>query len=77
MEIKVLGTGCRNCKKLLENVKAAVKQLELEARVIYVTDMIAIAESGLMRTPGIIIDGKIISSGKVLSIKELTTLLKQ
>lgn len=77
MEIKVLGTGCRNCKKLLENVKAAVKQLELEARVIYVTDMIAIAECGLMRTPGIIIDGKIISSGKVLSIKELTTLLKQ
>lgn len=77
MEIKVLGTGCRNCKKLLENVKAAVKQLELEARVIYVTDMIEIAESGLMRTPGIIIDGKIISSGKVLSIKELTTLLKQ
>ena len=77
MEINVLGTGCRNCKKLLENVKAAVKQLELEARVIYVTDMIAIAESGLMRTPGIIIDGKIISSGKVLSIKELTTLLKQ
>jgi small redox-active disulfide protein 2 len=76
MKIKVLGSGCKNCKKLLENVTEAVKNLELKAEILYVTDMVSIAASGLMRTPGLIIDEKIVSAGKVLSAEECENLLK-
>ena len=46
MEIKVLGSGCKNCKKLLDVTKNAVQNLKVEANIIYVTDMLAIARSG-------------------------------
>lgn len=77
MKIKVLGSGCKNCKKLLENVTEAVNQIGLNAEVLYVTDMLTIANSGLMRTPGLIIDEKIVSAGKVLTIEETKDLLKE
>lgn len=76
MKIKVLGSGCKNCKKLLENVTEAVSQIGLKAEILYVTDMMAIANSGLMRTPGLIIDEKVVSAGKVLTIEEAKDLLK-
>jgi small redox-active disulfide protein 2 len=76
MEIKVLGSGCANCKRLLEHVEQAVEELNLKATITYVTDLVEIAKSGLMRTPGLIIDGKIVSSGKVLSINEIEALFK-
>lgn len=76
MEIKVLGSGCANCKRLLEHVEKAVEELNLTATITYVTDLVEIAKSGLMRTPGLIIDGKIVSSGKVLSINEIEALFK-
>lgn len=76
MKIKVLGSGCKNCKKLLDNVTEGVNQLGVEAEILYVTDMMSIANSGLMRTPGLIIDEKIVSAGKVLSVEEVKELLK-
>ena len=76
MIIKVLGSGCNNCKKLLENVQAAVSEHKLEATVEYVTDFAKIAASGLMRTPGLIVDDKIVSAGRVLSKNEVIELLK-
>lgn len=51
MEIKVLGSGCANCKKLYENVSKAISEMGIDAQVLYVTDLKAIAQSGLMRTP--------------------------
>ena len=75
MIIKVLGSGCKNCKKLLENVKESVKELNIEAEVLYITDMMEIANSGLMRTPGLIFDNKIVSSGKVPSTDEIKQMI--
>ena len=71
MEIKVLGSGCKNCKKLLENVNIACEALDVKADIHYVTDMIEIAKSGLMSTPGLIINQKIVDNGKVLDVKEI------
>ncbi|MCR3907132.1 MAG: thioredoxin family protein [Tenericutes bacterium] len=76
MEIKVLGSGCSNCKKLLQTVKDSVQELGVEANIIYVTDMIEIANTGLLRTPGLIINDKIVSYGKVPSSDEVKTMIQ-
>ena len=75
MEIKVLGSGCKNCKKLQENVNQSLEELNLKANVLYITDYIEIANTGLLRTPGLMINGKIVSSGKVLSVNEIKQLI--
>ena len=71
MIIKVLGPGCSNCKKVLQATETAVKDLNIEAELIYVTDLSEIAKTGLMRTPGLIINNKIVSYGKVPSVDEI------
>jgi len=71
MEIKVLGGGCASCKKLLQNATLAVKELSVEANILYITDMASIAASGLMRTPGLIINGKVASYGRVPTVEEV------
>lgn len=77
MEIKVLGTGCTNCKKLLENTKNAVSMLKMDADILYVTDYVEIVKTGLMRTPGLIVNNKIISSGRVPTTDEIITMLEK
>jgi len=77
MEIKVLGSGCANCKRLLANVEQAVKETGIEAKVIYVTDYMEIVKSGVIHTPGVIIDGKIASTGRVLTVGEVKLLLNK
>ena len=75
MHIKVVGTGCRKCKALLAATEEAVKQTGVQAQIEYVTDVIKIAETGLMSTPGLIIDNKIVSSAKVLDAKDVVELI--
>lgn len=75
MKIQVLGSGCTNCKKLLENVEDAVKDIQSDAQIEYVTDLKRIASSGLMRTPGLIFDQKIVAYGRVLTKDEVIELL--
>ncbi|MGL4410733.1 MAG: thioredoxin family protein [Bacteroidales bacterium] len=75
MEIKVLGTGCAGCKTLFETVKQAVADLNLDATVIKEEDMIKIMSYNIMRLPGLVIDGKVISSGKNYSLTEMKELL--
>lgn len=77
MKIQVLGSGCTNCKKLLENVELAVSETKANAEVEYVTDLKRIASSGLMRTPGLIFDNKIVAYGRVLTKDEVIQLLDQ
>lgn len=77
MEIKVVGSGCKNCKNLLAATQEAVKELGSDARIIYVTEMAEIIATGIMRTPGLIIDGKIKSTGRVLSVKEIKQLISE
>lgn len=76
MKITVLGSGCSNCKRLLESVTLAVKELKLNVEIVYQTDMIEIAKTGIMHTPGLMIDEKIVSSGKVLTKDQVILLLK-
>ncbi|OTG70666.1 thioredoxin family protein [Acinetobacter terrae] len=77
MQIKVMGTGCRKCKALLAATEEAVKSSGVQAEIEYVTDMIKIAETGLMSTPGLIIDDKIVSSGKVLEAQAVAELIEK
>lgn len=77
MEIKILGIGCKNCVNLAKNTEEALKELGMEATIIKVTDMKDIAKYGIMRTPGLVIDEKVVSYGKVASTEEITELLKK
>ena len=77
MEIKILGIGCKNCVNLAKNTEEALKELGMEATITKVTDMKDIAKYGIMRTPGLVIDEKVVSYGKVASAKEITELLKK
>lgn len=71
MEIKILGTGCSNCKKLEANAKVAVKELNVEAKVIKVEDIKDIIKYGVMRTPAIVINEKVKMFGRVSTVDEI------
>lgn len=75
MEIKVLGTGCAGCKALYETTKQAVAELGLDATVIKEEDLMKIMSYNVLRLPGLVIDEKVVSSGKKLSLTEIKTLL--
>ncbi len=77
MKIKVLGPGCKNCENLADNTKAALKELGLEAEIEKVTDFGQIAGYGILSTPGLVVDDKVVSSGKVLKPKDIVKLLKK
>jgi small redox-active disulfide protein 2 len=76
MRIQVLGTGCPKCKKLTDNVEAAAKVLGIEQKIEKVTDLNQIMSFGVMMTPALAIDGKVVSSGKVLSVDEIKQLIQ-
>lgn len=75
MIIKILGSGCRKCVALGENAKAAAEAAGKPAEIVKVTDIAEIAAYGLMSTPGLVIDDKLVSSGKVLTTQEISRLL--
>lgn len=76
MIIKVLGTGCANCKKLEANAKDAVSKLGIEASVEKVEDLQDIMSYGVMKTPALVVDEKVKSMGKVLSSDDIVKLIK-
>ena len=76
MIIKILGSGCKKCAALEENAKAAAKTAAINADIEKVTDIVAIAGYGVMSTPGLVIDEKVVASGRVLSASEIGALLK-
>jgi len=76
MKIKILGTGCPNCKVLERNTKEAVENLKLKAEIEKVTDISKIMKYGVMSTPALVIDEKVVSYGKVLSSDEIKKLLR-
>lgn len=75
MEIKVLGTSCAGCKALHETVKQAVAELGIEATVVKLEDMVQIMSYNVMKLPAMVIDGKVISSGKKLSVSDVKNLI--
>lgn len=75
MRIEVLGPGCKNCENLEKAAKEALDDLGVDATVGKVTDYGEIAGRGVMSTPALAIDGKVVSTGRVLSVSEITELL--
>ncbi len=75
MEIKVLGTGCASCKTLYETVKQAVAELDIEATVIKEEDLMQIMNYNVMSMPGLVINEKVVSAGKKLSVADVKALL--
>ncbi|HNR02250.1 MAG TPA: thioredoxin family protein [Anaerolineaceae bacterium] len=75
MNIKILGGGCANCKKLLENTELALKELQMEAEIEEVKDIDRIIDFGVMKTPALVIDEKVKSSGRVLGTEEIKKIL--
>ena len=71
MNIKVLGGGCCKCENLLEAVKAAVAEKGVDAEIEYITDMAQIMEYGIMSTPALMVDSKVVSMGRVLKTKDV------
>ena len=71
MNIKVLGGGCCKCENLLEAVKAAIAEKGVDAEIEYITDMAQIMEYGIMSTPALMVDSKVVSMGRVLKVKDV------
>lgn len=71
MEIKVLGPGCAKCSTTKKLISEVAKELGVEASVEPVTDLLEITKYDVMSTPGVVIDGKVVSSGKVPSRDEV------
>ena len=77
MEIKVLGTGCANCKNLEKSVYNTLAEMNMTANVEKVEDIQKIMSYGVMRTPALVIDGKVVLSGRVPSTKELKEIIEK
>ena len=74
-KIQILGTGCAKCEKLAEHAKEAVETLGLEYDLEKVTDINQITAFGVMTTPGLAVDGKVLVSGKVPTPADIEKLL--
>ncbi|MFW5793581.1 MAG: thioredoxin family protein [Bacteroidota bacterium] len=75
MEIKILGTSCPKCKTLEKLTRETVEKEGIDATITKEEDIMKIMEYGVMHTPGLVIDGKVVFSGRVPSAKELNDLL--
>ncbi|WP_379969763.1 thioredoxin family protein [Ectobacillus sp. sgz5001026] len=71
MNIKILGSGCSNCKRLEANAKAAIEELGLDATIEKVTDIKDIMKYGVMSTPALVVDEKVKVMGKVPSAEDI------
>jgi small redox-active disulfide protein 2 len=75
--IKILGSGCANCNALEKAAMEAVSQMGINVKVNHVTDFSKIASYGVMSTPALVINEKVVSSGKVLTASEVKKILEK
>ncbi len=75
MKIEILGTGCPNCRRLEENARRAVRELGLAADIEKVTEIDRIVARGVMTTPALVVDGRLVTAGRVPTVAELRDLL--
>jgi small redox-active disulfide protein 2 len=76
MIIKILGSGCKNCIALKNNTEEAIKEKGIEAEVVKVEDYKDIVSYGVLQTPALVIDEKVVSFGKVLKPKDIVKILE-
>ncbi len=77
MKIQTLGPGCHKCKKLAEVADEAAKEIGLEFELVKITDISEIMDFGVMTTPALAVDGKLLSAGSVPSIEKVKELLQK
>ncbi len=75
--VKVLGSGCKKCNALEDATREALSGLGMDTDIDHVTDFAAIASYGVMTTPALVVDGKVVSYGKVLKVEEVVDMLKK
>lgn len=75
MFIKILGTGCSKCEKLKKNLDVALKDLDVEAKVENVDDLVEIVSYGVMETPGFVVNDEVKAVGRALSVDEIKDIL--
>jgi small redox-active disulfide protein 2 len=75
--VKILGSGCKKCNELELNTIEALKQLDMDTSVDHVKDFAQIAAYGVMSTPALVFNGKVVSYGKVLKTNEIINILKK
>jgi small redox-active disulfide protein 2 len=75
LDIKVLGTGCKKCKALEQNVQIALKEMNIDVKVQKVEDIKEIMKFKVMSTPALVINNKVVSTGKLLSVTDIKKLL--
>ncbi len=71
MDIKILGTGCPKCRKVYENAKKAIEELDVDSEVEKVEDIAKIISFGVMMTPAVVINGEVKASGRIPSTEEI------
>ncbi|MCK4413442.1 MAG: TM0996/MTH895 family glutaredoxin-like protein [Candidatus Eisenbacteria sp.] len=76
-KIQVVGTGCPKCNRMAANVSEAVAALDLDADVEKITDLDGIVASGVLLTPGLIVNGRMLISGRVPSVEQIKEWLEQ
>jgi small redox-active disulfide protein 2 len=74
-KIQILGFGCGRCKKLSENAEAAARELGIPYEIEKVSDIRAMASFGVMSTPGLVVDGVLKASGRILTPQEIKAFL--
>ena len=77
MKIEILGVGCPKCKQLAANTEEAVRELNIQAEIGKITDIVKIAEYRVMMTPALAVDGTVVSAGKVLSKDEIKKIISK
>lgn len=77
LKVEVLGPGCVRCEALERNVRAAVQELAIEADITKISEIKEIAARGILMTPGLAVDGRIVSSGHLLSVNQLKRILEE
>ncbi len=75
--VKVLGSGCEKCNQLEAATKAALEQLGMDTAIDHVRDFAQIAAYGVMSTPALVVEGRVVSYGKVLKTEEVLAILKK
>lgn len=75
--VKILGSGCTKCNQLEAATREALTQLGMDSTIDHVTDFAQIAIYGVMTTPALVVDGKVVSYGKVLKTEEVVTILQK
>ena len=75
--IKILGSGCKKCNELEANTKEALQQLGMDTAIDHFTDFAQIASYGVMTTPALVVNGKVVAYGKVLKTDEVVKILQK